>query len=116
MTIKNLPAVMARDHATRGATKELKKAAHSAVSAARRGGSLIPKPCERCGVAKVDAHHDDYSKPLDVRWLCRACHTRHHDEVRNPRFYARLAQLGQELVRVPGARPYVRSQTDSETG
>lgn len=34
-------------------------------------------PCEVCGAAEVEAHHDDYSKPLQVRWLCR----QHHIEV-----------------------------------
>ena len=40
-------------------------------------GDLVRKPCEVCGSEKVDAHHDDYSKPFAVRWLCR----RHHGEV-----------------------------------
>lgn len=41
-------------------------------------GILIKQPCEKCGKVKVDAHHDDYSKPLDVRWLCRKHHLEHH--------------------------------------
>ncbi len=41
-------------------------------------GFLIPKPCEVCEKVKVDAHHDDYTKPLDVRWLCRYHHVEHH--------------------------------------
>ncbi len=47
-------------------------------------GILIPEPCEICGEfgqmkdgrRKVQAHHDDYSKPLEVRWLCQ----KHHHE------------------------------------
>jgi hypothetical protein len=31
-----------------------------------------------CGNAATHAHHDDYSKPLEVRWLCRAHHSEHH--------------------------------------
>lgn len=41
-------------------------------------GKLQRLPCEVCGEKKVDAHHDDYSKPLDVRWLCRKHHAEHH--------------------------------------
>lgn len=41
-------------------------------------GSLRrPDRCEVCGVEEtVDAHHEDYSRPLFVRWVCRACHKR----------------------------------------
>lgn len=54
----------------------LKKAAHTATCNAIRDGKLIRQPCEVCGESRAEAHHDDYSKPLDVRWLCK----RHHDE------------------------------------
>lgn len=40
----------------------------------RSRGKLIPGPCEMCGGKTVEMHHDDYSKPLKVRWLCRAHH------------------------------------------
>ena len=41
-------------------------------------GRLIRKPCEVCGELKVEAHHDDYSRPFDVRWLCGHHHREHH--------------------------------------
>lgn len=40
--------------------------------------SLTRKPCEICGAAKSEAHHGDYSKPLDVTWLCRDHHAAWH--------------------------------------
>lgn len=42
---------------------------------AKRDGTLLrPDGCEECGGAGPVAHHDDYTKPLDVRWLCQSCH------------------------------------------
>ena len=39
---------------------------------------LTPQPCEVCGVTPANAHHDDYARPLDVRWLCDTHHNRLH--------------------------------------
>ena len=52
-------------------------AARKIVGLALKCGALIRKPCEMCGATKVQAHHDDYAKPLEVRWLCKE----HHDAV-----------------------------------
>jgi hypothetical protein len=51
--------------------------ARSAVGNAIRDGKLAREPCEICGDERAQAHHDDYSKPLDVRWLC----FKHHREI-----------------------------------
>ena len=59
-----------------------KAAANDAVERAVRSGKLIrPETCSECGCKPsepVHGHHDDYSKPLSVRWLCRGCHLRTH--------------------------------------
>lgn len=48
-------------------------------AAVRRGEVAKPDRCTACGLEKrLTAHHDDYSKPLDVRWLCYACHGKEH--------------------------------------
>lgn len=45
--------------------------------AAARAG-LVQQPCEVCGVSPAVMHHEDYSKPLEVRWLCHKHHQRLH--------------------------------------
>ncbi len=67
------------------ATKELeakypdRMKARTTTSNAIRDGRLVRQPCEVCGITDhIEAHHDDYSKPLDVRWLCRRHHNEHH--------------------------------------
>jgi len=46
-----------------------------------RDGKLFREPCEICGGGRRnEAHHDDYAKPLNVRWLCSAHHKQWHAE------------------------------------
>ena len=52
--------------------------AHYLVSNAVRDGRLSKEPCLFCGATRVHAHHRDYSKPLEVIWLCPQCHHRLH--------------------------------------
>lgn len=57
----------------------LKLLARNAVTNALIAGLLTKRPCEVCGSDKwVEGHHDDYTKQLDVRWLCRKHHREHH--------------------------------------
>ena len=52
--------------------------AHCAVNNALRDGRLTKQPCVICGSDKSEAHHYDYSKPLDIFWLCRKHHLQLH--------------------------------------
>jgi hypothetical protein len=54
--------------------------ARNALSAAKRTGRIRERPCEICGALPTDGHHEDYSKPLEVRWLCQKHHKQLHKE------------------------------------
>lgn len=41
-------------------------------------GKIVRESCEVCGEPNAEGHHDDYSQPLNVRWLCRLHHSRFH--------------------------------------
>lgn len=60
-------------------------AARAAVYSAIKSGSIVsPGHCESCATTgrRLNAHHDDYSKPLVVRWLCTGCHAAWHRRAR----------------------------------
>lgn len=59
-----------------------RKAANNAVNNAVRDGRLKKLPCWVCG-EKALAHHPDYSRPLDVVWLCQPHHKQTHALVAN---------------------------------
>lgn len=57
-----------------------KRKAHQLVMFAIKLGVLKKGvECFKCGSKKrIEGHHENYDKPLDVVWLCNACHQRHH--------------------------------------
>lgn len=56
----------------------MKKLAQKALHGAVKRGTVKRKPCEVCGSRDSQAHHDDYSKRFDVKWLCRRHHMARH--------------------------------------
>lgn len=69
------------------------RAAHRTVLKAVRAGRLVrPELCESCREpGDIQAHHDDYAKRLDVRWLCHTCHMDLHVQLRREACDARAA-------------------------
>lgn len=59
-----------------------KDMARQAVSYALRTGRIVRQPCRDCGSIKAEAHHSDYSKPLDVIWLCNKHHHDEHERIK----------------------------------
>jgi hypothetical protein len=53
-------------------------------SAVREGHIIKPKICSSCGKEKLlHGHHKDYSKPLEVIWVCAMCHAEIHRRIKN---------------------------------
>ncbi len=62
--------------------KALRKGARDYLHLMIRRGVVKRLNCEVCGSDEnIEAHHDDYTKPLDVEWLCKIHHQEHHDKV-----------------------------------
>jgi len=60
--------------------QEKARARQQVKEALRRSAIKKPSVCTRCkgSGARLEAHHGDYSKPLEVEWLCVLCHKEEH--------------------------------------
>ena len=63
------------------ARKKRQRRAHEFVAEAKRIRLLKRQPCKIRGDPQADAHHEDYSRPLVVEWLCERHHTLRHHEI-----------------------------------
>lgn len=78
---KDLAKKKAQERRWREANPE-KTLAHRVLWRAIKCGSIVRQPCAICGATnRVHAHHDDYSKPLEVMWLCARHHLLHHRRI-----------------------------------
>ncbi len=78
-------------------TERDKNRARAAVTNAIQKGLLVRRPCEQCGKEPADGHHDDYSQPLTVRWLCRSHHRQLHEDAKGPKVEGRT--IGARITR-----------------
>jgi hypothetical protein len=90
-----------RDEAVRDQMKKVKMnwknknrhkiQAHDKVYRAVRAGKILkPERCEKCShLGKVQAHHESYSEPYDVVWLCPDCHYGRHRELNDEAYDCR---------------------------
>lgn len=63
----------------RDANREKRNASAKVYYALKTGKLTKPKDCSICGDDYyIIAHHEDYSKPLEVKWVCQSCHRKIH--------------------------------------
>lgn len=64
-----------------------KRRAHWRVKSAIKSGKIKKQPCKLCrSETNIHAHHDDYSRPLDIMWLCPQHHKDRHAWLKQQEF------------------------------
>lgn len=83
-TRKNRDKVSAKSHQYFKKSPEKFYARQAVVWALRFNLLQRPEKCSMCKcIGKIEAHHEDYSKPLEVQWICRPCHVKEHMKLKD---------------------------------
>lgn len=82
-----------------------KRIAREKMALAIQKGELKRLCCEKCGEVKSEGHHNDYSKPLMVTWLCKKHHNEWHKNNKTPigyvdDFIIRISKKSYEKLRL----------------
>ncbi len=76
---ENKKSLLEASHRARAKFPEKWDARAKLRYAVKVGKIIKPVHCEKCDeIKKLHGHHEDYSKPLDVMWLCIRCHNERH--------------------------------------
>jgi hypothetical protein len=84
---------------------EEKRACHVILNhAVRDGRAFKSNECQKCGATncRIEGHHSDYTKPLDVIWVCKPCHVEIHRQ-KDERL-VQLQKAAQEFDNTPKPR------------
>ncbi len=93
----------------------LKKRCYRLLEEARRAGEVVKaEACEICGKSATYAHHYSYFEPLDVIWLCNACHGKVHTYGYEDNLEDLRLRSGQRLGAKPGSLAGIRAVTGEE--
>jgi hypothetical protein len=90
-----------------GVPEEVKRRARADLTLAVKSGALVRLPCTVCGAEDSHGHHHDYSKPLDVTWLCPAHHAQEHEALMK-----QIASSKTKQVLEANASPGTKQATD----
>ncbi len=81
---KNIEKVRETRKKAKKKNREKNKARLMIMNEIRRGRMTRPIACQIClKECKPDGHHTDYSKPLEVMWLCKVCHAHKHNKLKD---------------------------------
>ena len=72
-----------RNYLTIGNNQKQKHYARTYANTYLKRGLIKREGCCICGNEKSEMHHDDYTKPLEVKWFCRSHHLEHHKKIAN---------------------------------
>ena len=70
-----------KKHSELSDEQRLKANCRSYLNTYIKRGVINKQPCIICNNMNTEAHHEDYTKPLNVIWMCRECHLLHHKNI-----------------------------------
>ena len=101
-----------KNHFYRGGAKAKGKAHDALEYAIIKGDIKRPEKCSVCGLnpplakdgrSQIQGHHYDYSKPLDVIWVCKKCHHEIHRKMAGNAVSSPVVQcIAERLIKVEG--------------
>lgn len=111
--LRHRRAISAKVAKWRIANPEKHRAHNAVVAAIRRGDMKRPNVCSECSKKGIiHAHHEDYSKPLAVIWLCPKCHHAKHGWKPNSQFRGGMGKFSPVKLN-PESVVVIRSLADS---